>query len=310
METRSQLNIGLENLLQRIYISNPRKTVDLIKFFWAESSLTYHDVERHLTAGELSDEAYCAAIYLVNDLSFLDPVRVKQVITWLCESQEGERVSPVINFVRLVDELLQKNLPMELPIALKFLAAFYLNIPHAQLSSEDMRHVILAANMSNGEFVMTNFTDANLMGSSFILANCDSTIFAKANLSGVSFADAYLFKADLSKANCREANFERSDPYSVKADDADFSDTNFDHAYMVGSRFRGANFTRANLKKANLSSADFEDAVLDDACLVGAKILSTTNFKNASLKGTVFVSLDDLLEDGVSLPEAKERVKR
>ncbi len=89
-------------------------------------------------------------------------------------------------------------------------------------------------------------------------------------LSGVQF-----FKADLSHANLRKANFE-----GAYLSGANLKNTNLKKANLSGANLSSARLTNANLKKASLKNANLYGANLENANLKKAD-LSGANLKQA-----------------------------
>jgi uncharacterized protein YjbI with pentapeptide repeats len=84
-------------------------------------------------------------------------------------------------------------------------------------------------------------------------------------LTGRDLSGARIRQADLSLSTVDHTKFNGADmsivnAFGIRAEDADFSNVNFQDAVLVGGWFGGSRFAGAKLSNANLSGADFSTA--------------------------------------------------
>lgn len=85
-------------------------------------------------------------------------------------------------------------------------------------------------------------------------------------LTGRDLSGARIRQADLSLSTVDHTNFAGADmsvvnAFGIKAEDADFSNVNFEDAVLVGGWFGRSRFSGAKFDNANLSGSDFSSAV-------------------------------------------------
>lgn len=84
-------------------------------------------------------------------------------------------------------------------------------------------------------------------------------------LTGRDLSGARIRQADLSLSTFDRTKFVGADmsivnAFGIRAEDADFTNVNFQDAVLVGGWFGGSSFASANLSNANLSGADLSTA--------------------------------------------------
>jgi opacity protein-like surface antigen len=97
---------------------------------------------------------------------------------------------------------------------------------------------------------------------------------------------AYLSRADLSRANLRDADLKGAYLSRANLSGADLSDADLFRANLFGANLSGAYLTFADLSDANLSGADLSGAYLSRADLSDAD-LSDANLSGANLYGAI-----------------------
>ena len=136
----------------------------------------------------------------------------------------------------------------------------------------------------------TNFSSSNLTKAYFNNANLTSANFANAFLTSAYFWDATITGADFSNTNLKENQIKYTKSYLDKdlrginfsnnsLVDWDFSNQNLSSSNFTAAKLNSANFANANLSSANFSNANFTYADLSNA-----------NFSNAIIKGANFFS--------------------
>ncbi len=85
-------------------------------------------------------------------------------------------------------------------------------------------------------------------------------------LTGRDLSGARIRQADLSLSTFDQTKFTGADmsivnAFGIRAEDADFSNVNFQDAVLVGGWFARSRFANAKLSNANLSGADFSTAL-------------------------------------------------
>lgn len=161
-------------------------------------------------------------------------------------------------------------------------------MPRAHLRNADLAGAVL----DEANLLKADLTAANLGGASLKNAAMSGVVLRHANLKGTDFGDELSTETDLSKADMRWVQVDRT--------------TVIKRAYMPGvdlsggTDLRGADFSRTHLKKANLSDADLRDANFANAYLPGATLA------NADLRGT---NLSEATLTGADLKGAKFNAK-
>lgn len=100
---------------------------------------------------------------------------------------------------------------------------------------------------------------------------------ARANLAGVNvesfdFTEAVLAGAQLTRARCSAATFDRAVMSEVQMDGATARGASFVSASLIAADLRRADLTGADLRDADLRLADLRGAILTDARLEGARL--------------------------------------
>ena len=154
---------------------------------------------------------------------------------------------------------------------------------------------------------------AKLDGSDFAHA-----VLTRARAGGTSFRGACLRSADLEFIRAEAANFADTDLIQAKLTNAqlpsatllraDLTGATLIGACLNGATLRDAVFAHANLQTANLASSDIEGADFTGADL-SAAVLTALPLCKASLSGAVFVNarMIGCNLEGVELPSARYR---
>lgn len=122
-------------------------------------------------------------------------------------------------------------------------------------------------------------TAARLVMGEKACANCDlfQVDLSYQELEGRNFSGARLRQANLSlstvdKSRFNGANMSVVNAFGIRAEQADFSDVDFEDAVLVGGSFNSAKFANAKLRNTNFSGSDLSTATgltqaqLNEAC--------------------------------------------
>ncbi len=116
-----------------------------------------------------------------------------------------------------------------------------------------------------------------------------------------NFAGANLYKADLFKADLKEANLFRADLFRADVREANLFRADISGADLTGAKFTGASLFKANFSGADLREANFARVDLREADLSGANLRGTA-FIEASL---VRVDLYNTIISNLGLRQVK-----
>jgi uncharacterized protein YjbI with pentapeptide repeats len=144
-----------------------------------------------------------------------------------------------------------------------------------QLQAASLQKALLdGASFENGVFTMSDLSDSNACGASFVKADCR----------GVNFSMSRLDSANMQYADFSSMPISRS--INPTYWPANFSGANLQHAYLRGANLQGAHLEKTLLVGADLREANLDGATLVDANLTGAD-LRGAKLDKADLRGAV-----------------------
>lgn len=154
------------------------------------------------------------------------------------------------------------------------------------------------ADLAQGKFTYSDFTNATLNGTNFTGADLYETTLTGASLIGATLNGAeltltHLNKAILNNATLTGAEMTRADLTSANLSGAGLSsayltNANLTSADLSGADLSSAHLTGASLTNATLTNTNFQAADLSQAALSGSTPLSGTTFTGATLDCTSF----------------------
>lgn len=184
------------------------------------------------------------------------------------------------------------------------------DLSNANLEGADLSHANLGAanlegaNLEGATLRIVTLRKAKLSGANLQNANLESAILDEVNASGyrnpTMLQGANLVRANLHKADFRQANLQGANLALAQMQDAEFYSANLEGADLSTTDLQGASFHSANLKDAKLSPAGFEGDFLPSnlqgvrfykAYLHGAN-LRHANLARADLRGAKGAILD------------------
>ena len=147
-------------------------------------------------------------------------------------------------------------------------------------------------------FLGASLTKANLSGADLRGFIMSGSKLEGADLSGANLQGALLDDADLSGANLEKANLSWTRLDGAILVEANLTDANLISSLLLDANLTGTFFQRANLSNAKLINANLSESHFEDAILINTDAsfsnFSYSSFSPADIKGIVFLGAKGL----------------
>ena len=160
------------------------------------------------------------------------------------------------------------------------------DLSNTNLSEADLRNTNLSeANLSHTNLSHTNLSDANLSHATLENATLENAFLCDANLNNANLSGANLSRAILIDAKLGDANLIRAILIEATLENADLRGTDLSYVNLYSAKLYRVDLDSAVLHKANLSYATLSESNLSGAILSSAN-LSNSNLSNVDLSKT------------------------